>query len=164
VFLANAGSARDLQLRTLDITGTGTDLVAGSRALLTADNADTSACSWPHITPGGRTVICTTEVGTPGRDDPSACANGALKILAFPPVQPQHGRVLYQYPGTCHHGATSTLWTDASASSIIGVTEIGLTAPGGKDAVAIGVITGGRFRPLNIAKSIPPGDYAALVF
>jgi len=44
------------------------------------------------------------------------------------------------------------------------VTEIGLTAPGGKEAFAIGVITGGRFRPLNIAKSIHPDDYAALVF
>ncbi len=165
VFLANAGPARDLQLRTLDITGTGTDLVTGSRALLTADNADTSACSWPHITPDGRTVICDTEVGTPGRDDPSACANGALKFLAFPlPVQRRPLRVLYQYPGACHHGAAFTLWTDASASSIIGVTEIDLTAPGGKEAFAIGVITGGRFRPLNIAKSIPPGDYAALVF
>lgn len=165
VFLANAGSARDLQLRTLDITGTGTDLVAGSRALLTADNADTSACSWLQITPDGRTVICDTEAGAPGADDSHACANGALKFIAFPlPVQRRPGRVLYQYPGGCHHGATFTLWTDASASSIIGVTEIGTAAPGVKEAYAIGVITGGRFRPLNIAKSIPPDDYAALVF
>ena len=165
VFLANAGSARDLQLRTLDITGTGTDLVAGSRAVLTADNADTSACSWLQITPDGGTVICDTEAGAPGADDSSACANGALKFIAFPlPVQRRPGRVLYQYPGGCHHGATFTLWTDASASSIIGVTEIGTAAPGVKEAYAIGVITGGRFRPLNIAKSIPPGDYAALVF
>jgi hypothetical protein len=165
VFLANAGSARDLQLRTLDITGTGTDLVAGSRAVLTADNADTSACSWPHITPDGGTVICDTEVGAPGADVSTACANGALKFIAFPlPVQRRPLRVLYQYPGGCHHGAAFTLWTDASASSIIGVTEIGTAAPGVKEAYAIGVITGGRFRPLNIAKSIPPGDYAALVF
>ena len=165
VFLANAGSAGDLQLRALDITGTGTDLVAGSRALLTADNADTSACSWLQITPDGGTVICDTEAGAPGADDSSACANGALKFIAFPlPVQRRPGRVLYQYLGGCHHGATFTLWTDASASSIIGVTEIGTAAPGVKEAYAIGVITGGRFRPLNIAKSIPPGDYAALVF
>lgn len=165
VFLANAGSARDLQLRTLDITGTGTDLVADSRVLLTADNADTSACSWPHITPGGRTVICDTEVGAPGADDSGACANGALKFIAFPiPAQRRPARLLYQYPGGCHHGATFTLWADASASSIIGVTEIGTAAPGVKEAFAIGVITGGRFRPLNIAKSIPPSDYAALVF
>jgi len=166
VFLTNVGSAvGDLQLRTLDITGTGTDLVAGSRALFTADNAATSACSSLQITPDGRTVICDTQAGLPGRDDPQACANGALKIIAFPlPAQRRPGRVLYQYPGTCHGGATYTLWSDASASSFIGVTEIDLTAPGGKEAFAIGVITGGRFRPLNIAKSIPPGDYAALVF
>ena len=165
VFLANAGSARDLQLRTLDITGTGTDLVADSRVLLTLDNADTSACSFPRITPGGRTVICDTEVGAPGADVSGACANGALKFIAFPlPAQRRHGRVLYQYPGACHHGATFTLWADASANSIIGVTEIGKAAPGVNEAFAIGVITGGRFRPLNIAKSIRPSDYAALVF
>jgi hypothetical protein len=165
VFRTNVGSARVLQLRTLDITGTGTDLVAGSRAVLTADNADTSACGSLQITPDGRTVICDGGAGIPGRDDPGACANGALKILAFPlPAQRQPGRVLYQYPGACHGGATYTLWTDASASSIIGVTEIDLTAPGGKEAFAIGVISGGRFRPLNIAKSITPDNYAALVF
>jgi hypothetical protein len=165
VFLANAGSARDLQLRALDSTGTGTDLVAGSRALLTANNADTSACGWLQITPDGRTVICDVWAGRPGSDDPSGCANGVLQILAFPlPAQRQPGRVLYQYPGACHHGATFTLWMNASASSIIGVTENGPTAPGGKDSYAIGVITGGRFRPLNIAKSIPPDAYLALVF
>ena len=165
VFLANAGSARDLQLRTLDITGTGTDLVAGSRAVLTADTADTSACSWLQITPDGGTAICDTEAGAPGADDSSACANGALKFIAFRlPVQRRPGRVLYQYLGGCHHGATFTLWTDASASSIIGATRVNVDNAGGKEAVQIGVITGGRFRPLNIAKSVPPDEYTGLAF
>jgi hypothetical protein len=56
------------------------------------------------------------------------------------------------------------LWTDASASSIIGVTRINPNNDGGKEADQIGVITGGRFRPLNIAKSVPPEEYLSLAF
>jgi hypothetical protein len=54
------------------------------------------------------------------------------------------------------------VWTDASASSIIGGFTIG--SEGGKTAFRVGVITGGRFHPLSIAKSVPPGDYPDLAF
>jgi hypothetical protein len=33
-----------------------------------------------------------------------------------------------------------------------------------KEAVQIGVITGGRFRPLNIAKGVRPANHASLAF
>jgi hypothetical protein len=166
LFSATAGSAHHFQLRALDVTGAGTDLMAGSRALLTADNPGTSTCASLQITPDGGTAICATQYPyATGTGSNAGCANGGLKFIAFPlriPNQP--GRVLYQYPGACHNGESFTLWTDASASSIIGVTWINPHNDGGKEAVQIGVISGGHFRPLNIAKSVPSGEYADLAF
>ena len=166
VFSAStAGSAHYLQLRALDVTGAGTDLVAGSQALLTVDNPATSRCASLQITPDGETAVCAT--GTGSAADPSGnagCANGALRFTAFPlPADPSGklARVLYEYPGPCQDGTSSTLWTDPSASSIIGVTQL---SKGGKESYQVGVITGGRFRPLNIAKIVAPGVYADLAF
>jgi len=169
VFSAStAGSAHYLQLRALDVTGAGTDLVAGSRALLTADNPATSRCVSLQITPDGGTAICATRAGAPGDPAGSAgCANGRLRFTAFSlPADPSGklARILYQYPGACHDGESFALWTDASASSVIGVTRINVDNAGGKEAVQVGVITGGHFRPLNIAKNVPPGNYAGLGF
>jgi hypothetical protein len=161
VVSATAGSAHYLQLRTLDVTGTGTNLVADSRALFTADNSGTSTCISLQITPDGGTVICANETGFPGAVGGTAlCKNGGLAFIAFP-VPRQPGRVLY-HGGGCQSGESFTLWTDASASSIIGVTGVNAAAEGEKEDV--GVITGGRFRPLNIAKSVSRADYVDLAF
>lgn len=162
VFSASTGPAHHLQLRALDVTGPGTDLMAGSRALLTADNPGTSACHSMQITPDGGTVICATLVATGSLSD-TGCANGGPKLIAFPlPVGHQPGRVLYQYRGGCHDAESSTLWTDASASTIIG--WISISTASTKVAFEVGVITGGRFLPLNIAKSVPQGEYPDLAF
>jgi hypothetical protein len=56
------------------------------------------------------------------------------------------------------------LWTDASASSIIGVTWINPHNVDGKEAIQIGDITGGHFRALNIAQSVSPEHYSNLAF
>jgi hypothetical protein len=174
VFSATAGAAHHIQLRTLDVTGTGTDLMAGSRALLTAGNSGTSTCVSLLVTPDGGTAICATGAGSPGdtgdtgdTGSDAGCANGGLRFMAFPLHGDPSGklaRVLYQYPGPCHDGTSFTLWTDASASSVIGVTSVNVAHQGGKEAFQVGVITGGRFRPVNIAKSIPPNEYVDLAF
>jgi hypothetical protein len=159
VFSALAGSVQDDQLRSLDVTGTGTDLMAGSQALFTADRSE--ECDSLLITPDGGTVICPALAGSPG--DPGAgCAHGALRFTAFPlPDEPsgKPSRVLYQYPGTCNNAAAYLMWTDASASSIIG--EMTITSKSGKTVFQLGAIFGGHIRPLNIAKSVNPGSYFA---
>jgi hypothetical protein len=158
-------SAYYSQLRMLDVTATGTDLMAGSRPLLTVNNSGASTCVSLQITPDGKAAICATHYGFLTGDGSNAgCANGGLKFIAFPLPAPRPSRVLYQYRGACHSGESFTLWTDASASSIIGVTRIDVENEGGKEAIQIGVITGGRFRPLNIAKSVPSGNYGGLAF
>jgi hypothetical protein len=121
-----------------------------------------------QITPDGGTAICATGAGSPGDTGSDAgCANGGLRFMAFPlPGDPSGklARVLYQYPGACHDGTSFTLWTDASANSIIGVTKINVASEGIKEAYQVGVITGRRFRPLNIAKIVPPDEYVDLAF
>jgi hypothetical protein len=155
-----AGSAYYSQLRTLDVTATGTDLMADSRPLLTVNNSGASTCLSLQITPDGKAAICATQYAFVTGDGSNAgCANGGLKFIAFPLPAAKPSRVLYQYRGACHSGESFTLWTDPSASSIIGVTRIDVDNKGTKEAIQIGVITGGRFRPLNIAKSIPSDNY-----
>lgn len=164
VFNAATGPANRTQLRVLDVTGTGTDLIAGSRAVFTADNPGMSACRSLRVTPDGGTAICATGVGPDPRSGPS-CANGGLRFIAFSLTSSrQPGRVLYQYRGACADAESFTLWTDASASTIIGTTRINAASGGEKNTFTVGVVTGGRFRPLNIAKSVPPGGYADLAF
>jgi hypothetical protein len=163
VFSALAGSAQDMQLRTLDVTGTGTDLMAGSQALFTADSSE--KCASLHVTPDGGTVICPSQAGTPDLDTSAGCAYGALRFTAFPlPDEPagKAARILYEYPGTCHDAEAGLVWTDASASSVIG--EMRIAHEADKETYQVGAITGGRYRPLNIAKTIPAGTYGDLAF
>jgi hypothetical protein len=157
VFSATAGSGRAIQLRTLDLTGTGANLMADSRPLLTTDNSGTSSCGSLQVTPDGGTAVCATRTGFA---DGAGCATDALKLIAFP-LPNQAGRVLYQYRG-CTSDEAFTVWTDASARTIIG--GVNAANKDGSGTFRIGVITGGRFRPLSIAKSIPPGDYPDLAF
>jgi len=163
-FNAATGPANRTQLRTLDVTGTGTDLIADSRAVFTADRPGMSSCRSLQVTPDGGTAICSTGVGPDPRSGPG-CANGGLAFIAFSLTSSsQPGRVLYQYRGACADAESFTLWTDASGSAIIGMTRINTASRGEKNTFTVGVITGGRFRPLDIAKSVPADGYADLTF
>jgi len=154
-----ASSAYYSQLRTLDVTATGTDLMADSRPLLTVNNSGASTCLSLQITPDGKAAICATQYAfVTGSGSNAGCANGGLKFIAFPLPAPKPSRVLYQYRGACHNGESFTLWTDASASFIIGVTGINVDNEGGKEAVQVGVITGGRFRRAQHRKERSPGQ------
>jgi hypothetical protein len=153
------------QLRALDVKGTSANLMADSRALFTNDDTSRFTCESLQITPDGGTAICATQYdsGTvPGNN--ASCANGGLKFIAFPLPALKPSRVLYQSREPCNNGESFTLWTDASASSIIGATWINPHDASGKEAVQVGVITGRRFRPLNLAKSVPSDEYMYLAF
>jgi hypothetical protein len=161
----STASSASSQLRTLDVTGTGTNLMADSRALLTVNNYGASTCLSLQITPDGKAAICATQYDfVTGGGSNAGCANGGLRFIAFPLPAARPSRVLYQYRGACHNGESFALWTDASASSIIGATRIDVDNAGGKEAIQIGVITGGRFRPLNVAKGVRPANHASLAF
>jgi hypothetical protein len=156
------------QLRMLDVKSTGANLTADSRVLLTVGTTGATTCESLQITPDGKTAVCATQYykagAGSGTGTSAACANGGLKFTAFPLPATRPSRVLYQNRGACNNGDSFTLWTDPSASSIIGVTWINPHGAGGREAVQIGVITGGHFRPLNIATSVPPETYPNLAF
>src|SRR6202000_2750433 len=58
VFSATAGSGHAPQLRALDVTGPGANLMADSRPLLTTDSPGTSSCGSLRVTPDGGTAAC----------------------------------------------------------------------------------------------------------
>jgi hypothetical protein len=165
---AGQGSAQQDQLRTLDVTGAGTDLLADSRVVLTlkSPGSSPSNCWTMHLTPDGATVICGTQYSflDGGAGAKAGCANGGLEFTAYSARTGRLVRVLYQYRGACSNGLSSVLWTDASASSIIGATETDIANQGGKQASQLGVITDGHIRPLKLAKSVSPADYGTIAF
>jgi hypothetical protein len=155
------------QLRTIDVTGAGTDLLGDSRVLLTVKipTSSPSDCWTMHLTPDGGTVICGTQYGTSGGLGTSAgCANGGLEFTAYSAVAGKPVRDLYQYRVACSNGNTSLLWTDASAKYIIGATQINMTSNDGDGISQLGVITDGRIRLLKLPKSVPTINYGLVAF
>jgi hypothetical protein len=153
------GPGQLLQLRTLDVTGSGTNLRTASRVELTlkSTNASPSSCFSMQLSPDGGTVVCGTQYalvdGGPGTN--AGCANGGLEFTAYSVRTGNPVRVLYQNPGPCHNGLNEVLWMNASGTEIIGATVIDLANQGGKQVIQIGVIAGGHIRPLRVPKSVP---------
>lgn len=165
---ADQGSSQQNQLRTLDVTGSGTDLLADSRVVLTlkSPGSSPSNCWTMHLTPDGATVICGTQYAflDGGAGTKAGCANGGLEFTAYSARTGRLVRVLYQYRGACSNGLSSVLWTDSSGSSIIGATETDLANQGGKQASELGVITDGHIRLLKLAKILSSANYETIAF
>jgi len=153
------GPGQLLQLRTLDVTASGTDLRTASRAVLTLRSTDASpsSCFSMRLSPDGGTIVCGTQYalvdGGPGTN--AGCANGGLVFTAYSVRTGKPVRVLYQNPGPCHNGLNQVLWMNASGTEIIGATVIDLANQGGKQVIQIGVIADGHIRPLRAPKSVP---------
>jgi hypothetical protein len=160
-----AGSAYSLQLRAIDVTGSGTDMMAASRALLTVTNSGPSTCHSLHITPDGGSAVCATQYAfLTGSGSNAGCAKGGLEFTAYSVRTGKPIRVLYQYRGACHNGLSFLLWTDESARYIIGATEINVANEGGRQAARLGVISNGHIRLLEISKSLSERDYGTVAF
>jgi hypothetical protein len=153
------GPGQLLQLRTLDVTGSGTNLRTASRAVLTLKSTDASpsSCFSMNLAPDGGTIVCGTQYafvdGGPGTN--AGCANGGLVFTAYSVRTGKPVRVLYQYPGPCHNGINEVLWMNASGTEMIGATEIDVANEGGEEVNQIGVIADGRIHPLRVPKSVP---------
>jgi hypothetical protein len=156
--------AGSLQLRMLDVTGSGTDLIAASRVLLTATLAGPANCWMMHVTPDGGTVVCGTQYAfISGAGSNAGCAQDGPGFTAYSVRTGKPVRVLYKYTGPCSNGLSYVLWTGASARYVIGVTEINPYS-GGKPTGQLGVITDGRISLLKLPKSVSPTDYPDVAF
>ncbi len=159
------GQASSIQLRALDVAGSGTDLLAASRVLLTVNNTGADTCLSLQVTPDGQAAVCATQYAFLTGPSPSAvCGKGELGFTAYSLASGAITRRLYEYRGTCHNGVSSLLWTDASAATIIGLIRTDLANEGGHEAVRIGVITGGHLTPLKISPSVSWQNYNAMAF
>jgi hypothetical protein len=154
------------QLRTLDVTGSGTDLMAASRALLTVPLSGESTCDSLHLTPDGGTIVCAKQYAlVTGATINAGCANGGLGFTAYSARTGKPVRVLYQYrAASCFDGISTLRWTNASATEIIGATQIDIGNQGGKQAGQLGVITDGHIRLLKLPKSVSPTYYGVVAF
>jgi hypothetical protein len=165
---ADRGAPREDQMRILDVTGSGTDLLAASRALLTVQSpsSSSSGCYSLHITPDGGTVICATQYGFGGRagGTNAGCGGGGLEFTAYSVRTGKPIRVLYRFLGACHDGISTLQWTNASATEIIGATQINVANEGGKAASQLGVITDGHIRLLTLPKSVSLTYYVIVAF
>jgi hypothetical protein len=160
------GAGLQNQLRTLDVTASGTDLMTASRVLLTRPVQGPADCWTMYLTPDGGTVICGSQYALydTGPVSNADCANGGLELTAYSVGTGKPVRVLYRYRGACHDGLSSVLWTDFAAKDVIGVTEIDVLIQGGKQTDQLGVITGGHIRLLKLPESVSPADYGTVAF
>jgi hypothetical protein len=164
--LLSDGAGLQNQLRTLDVTASGTDLITTSRVLLTRPVQGPADCWTMQLTPDGGTVICGSQYAMydTGPVTNADCANGGLEFTAYSVGTGKPLRVLYRRRGACHDGLTSVLWTDSAAKDVIGVTDIDELNQGGKQTDQLGVIAGGHIRLLTLPKSVSPADYGNIAF
>ena len=156
------------QLRTIDVTGPGTDLMAASHVVLTVTDppSSPSTCWTLTLTPDGGTVICGTQYNesTDDRGTDAGCASAGLEFTAYSARTGRPVRVLYKYQGPCSNGETAVLWTDSSARYVIGATLSDCGNQGGKQASQLGVITDGHLRPLKLPASVLHTNYLTAAF
>ena len=156
--------AGSLQLRMLDVTGSGTDLIAASRALLKVTLSGPANCWMMRITPDGGTIVCGTQYAfLSGAGSNAGCAQDGPGFTTYSVRTGKPVRVLYKYQGPCSNGLSYVLWTDASARYVIGATEIN---PSSADTHAgqLGVITGGHITLLKLPKSMSFTNYPDVAF
>jgi len=165
-YLLSEGVGLQNQLRTLDVTASGTDLMTASRVLLTRPVQGPADCWTMQLTPDGGTVICGSQYAmyNTGPVTNAGCANAGLEFTAYSVGTGKPVRVLYRYRQACHDGLTFVPWTDSAAKDAIGVTEIDVVNQGGKQTDQLGVITGGHIRLLTLPKSVSPADYGTVAF
>jgi hypothetical protein len=162
------GAGQLVQLRTLDVTVSGTDLRTASRVELTLKSPDSSpsSCYSMHLSADGGTVVCGTQYafvdGGPGTN--AGCANGGLEFTAYSVRTGKPVRVVYQYRGACQNGISMVLWTNASGTEIIGSTQTDIANEGGEHAGQVGVMTGGHISLLTLPKSVPSDYYGIIAF
>ncbi len=143
---AYPADSADRDVRTLNTTSPGTNLIAGSRAVFSAPTGHTCDSSL-LMTADGKSVICGVFAPNNGW-----CTTGQLALTAYSVATGKLERVLYRYQGRCSFGAAIVVWAK-SAKLAIGLITVSKSVPPqspGPLTVMSGVATPGKFTSLPV--------------
>ena len=126
--------------RTLNVTGAGDDLIADSRPVLAADVAE---CGAVMLTSDGKTTICGVRSYAPG----GGCTAPKAEFTLYPVSTGKLAGLLYRDQKICATTTPSVIWA-RSAASAIGV--LWIDGPKKLISVTVGVLTPGKFTPLDV--------------
>ena len=147
-------------VRTLDVAAAGHDLLADSRLdlqlpLSVTRPEPTELCFSSLATPDGRSIICGTYgITAPGTQGHPGCSGTPPSLDSYSIAAGGLSRALYPAYRTCSSGAAVPLWTDSSASQVIGLIQ-GTATASKAEAPVVGLIVDGNFTPFP-ADSIRP--------
>jgi hypothetical protein len=157
------------EVRTLDISAAGTDLLGASRVVWSQrvpppprgvyQEGTPRACGTPLLSGNGQVVVCATSTYSASEKRLSAT------WLAYPVTAPARARVLGTIPQP--HGVSSLSpvtvdWTNPSGTEVIGQwSPTAVTFPGTPHSVSVttsyvGIIGGGTVRPLDVLTNHVP--------
>lgn len=146
--LAYAYPADKLQrdVRTLNVTSPGTNLIAGSRTVFTVPAGHTCD-STLLMTGDGQSVICGVFATNNGW-----CTTGQLTLDAYSVATGKLERVLYRYQGKCMMGTTVALWAKSASLAVALVSVTRQAPPPGLSATTarVGIVTAGTFTSLPV--------------
>jgi len=139
-----------VQVRTLDVAAAGHDLLADSRLdlqtrLSATAPALTEPCFSSLVTPDGGRVICGT-AGITVQAHPG-CTGTPPSFASYSAATGEPLRVLYLSYRPCSGGVAVPLWTDSSASQVIGLIAGTADFPR-TEAPAVYLIVDGNLTPL----------------
>ncbi|TVZ01293.1 hypothetical protein EAS64_34000 [Trebonia kvetii] len=154
-----------MQVRTLDVTAPGADLLADSRVLVTIPLSGAGTCETAQATPDGGTVVCATQYSFVSQSGRSAdCLKYEPGFIAYSVRTGKPVRVLYRSSKPCTAGIANTVWLDASARHVIGAVRFP-SVSGALDAGELGVITQARgFQQIKLPKAVIPADFESMAF
>ena len=129
--------------RMLNMTGAGTDLIADSRPVLAMADALPACDEEMMLTSDGRTTICGVGSYAPG----GGCTAPKAEFALYPVSTGKLAGFLYRDQRSCATAEAWTIWA-RSAASAIGV--LAIHGAGSKTTITVGVLTPGKFTPLNV--------------
>ena len=148
--LAITGAVTHWDIRTLNTTSPGTNLIADSTVVFHI-LANTS-CGAPIVTLDGKSVICGISTNVPKQ-----CSKGQPALTSYSVATGKLEHVLYRYQATCQFGSAVPLWAP-SGSFVIGVVQGVVTHvvnhySHSSITTDLGIMTPAKFTPLPIAQT-----------
>jgi hypothetical protein len=158
--------AQHMTVRTLGVTGGGSELITDSKVIWSAANRTIASyppgCRWyqdPLVSGDGKTIDCVSVTGPPDRGPNKEIVHWRMSWLANSASTPSVARPLYKFTIDAPLASgfwLDGLWTSASGTAVLGYWYFGnLSKP---LPVHFGVMSHGTFRPLPTPPTIIPGD------